>query len=103
MVGWPGSVHDARVFANSSVYHKANQKEILNTNRVRIRGIDIYPFIVADSAYPLKSWLMKPFPYNSTMSSGKEEIQLYSIKSPNCHGKCLWSFKGSMETTNQAK
>ena len=62
MVGWPGSVHDARVFANSSVYHKANQKEILNTNRVRIRGIDIYPFIVADSAYPLKSWLMKPFP-----------------------------------------
>ena len=74
MVGWPGSVHDARVFANSSVYHKANQKEILNTNRVRIRGIDIYPFIVADSAYPLKSWLMKPFPYNSTMSSEKKKF-----------------------------
>ena len=74
MVGYPGSVHDARVLSNSSVYRKANQKEILNTNSVRIRGIDVYPFLVGDSAYPLNTWLMKPFPYNSTMSSEKKKF-----------------------------
>ena len=72
MVGWPGSVHDARVLANSSVYRKANQKEILNTNSIRIRGINVYPFLVGDSAYPLSSWLMKPFPYNTTLTSEKK-------------------------------
>lgn len=74
MVGYPGSVHDARVLSNSSVYRKANQKEILNTNSVRIRGIDVYPFLVGDSAYPINTWLMKPFPYNSTMSSEKKKF-----------------------------
>lgn len=58
-VGWPGSVHDARVLANSSMYKKASQKNILCGRDVNISGTDVTIFLVGDSAYPLSPWLMK--------------------------------------------
>ena len=53
MVGWPGSVHDARVLANSQLYRKATNKDILNSNSVNILGKDVFPFLLGDSAYPM--------------------------------------------------
>lgn len=67
-VGWPGSVHDARVFVNSALYRKANNKEILQ-GHLDINGCLLSPFIVGDSGYPLLSWLVKPYPHNSNLSS----------------------------------
>ena len=51
--GWPGSVHDARVFRNCPVYLAAN------ANRAAV-----FPnnsLLLGDSAYPLKAWCMTPF------------------------------------------
>lgn len=47
-VGWPGSVHDARVFRNSSLFSL---------------GSSLPPpfFLIADSAYPLYRWILTPF------------------------------------------
>ena len=67
-VGWPGSVHDARVFTHSSLYKKATQGTILNGDSVRIHSQDIALFLVSDSAYPLLPWLMKPFPHNGSLT-----------------------------------
>ena len=68
MVGWPGSVHDARVLVNSQLYHRIQNKELLTTSSRTLLGKDIRPFLVGDSAYPLSTWLMKPFPHNSALS-----------------------------------
>ena len=68
MVGWPGSVHDARVLANSKIYFKATSKKILNTSSTNIRGTEIFPFLIGDSAYPLSTWLIKPFPHHSNLT-----------------------------------
>jgi len=67
-VGWPGSVHDARVFANSLLYSKVCSGEILQGSSLQYRGNEIPILLVGDSAYPIKSWLMKPFPHSSTLT-----------------------------------
>lgn len=76
VVGWPGSAHDARVFSNSNLYRKANNRTILNTNSISILNTNVFPFLVADSAYPLDTWLMKPFPHNSALTSGQRNFNL---------------------------
>ena len=53
MVGWPGSVHDARVLSKSQLYRKVVGKEVLNTSSCTINGMNVLPFLLGDSAYPL--------------------------------------------------
>ena len=65
-VGWPGSVHDARILANSEVYIKGEAGELLPRGTQCINGIDIPVMILGDPAYPLLSWLMKPYSVSGT-------------------------------------
>lgn len=89
--GWPGSVHDARVLANSSVFQKANSGEILEGNTVTMLGQEIPVFLVADSAYPLSTWLMKPFPHNTALSTAQRtfnyRLSRARIVSENAFGR----------------
>lgn len=48
-IGWPGSVHDAKVYKNSYFYQ--------NVSKI-IEGEE---FLLGDSAYPLSTFLIKPF------------------------------------------
>ena len=60
-IGWPGSVHDAQVLANSAIYCKSNNKELLQGDVLAVGNHNVPTFLVGDSAYPLLPWLMKPF------------------------------------------
>ena len=62
MSGFPGSMHDARVLRNSTIFDLAENDQILTGPAVRIRGNELKPYLVRDSAYPLASWLQKLFP-----------------------------------------
>lgn len=48
-IGWPGSVHDAKVYRNSFFYQNVS---------TLIKGWD---YLLGDSAYPLSNFLIKPF------------------------------------------
>lgn len=58
VIKWPGSTHDARILSNSSIYRAFEEG--------RMNG-----FILGDSAYPLKSWLMTPFIAPSTAAEDR--------------------------------
>lgn len=60
-VGWPGSVHDARVLANSTLFKEATSGELLQGEEVQIAGQALRMYLIGDSAYPLLPWLIKPF------------------------------------------
>ena len=63
-IGWPGKVHDARVFANSALYSKANNGELFPDWHRNLCGGDVPLVILGDPAYPLLPWLMKPYVEN---------------------------------------
>ena len=67
-VGWPGRVHDARVFSNSSLYRRGQTSSLLPHHPTSIAGRDIPLVILGDPAYPLLTWLMKAFPNNGRLS-----------------------------------
>ena len=73
-IGWPGNVHDSRVFAHSSLYKKAMEEEILNGESVTVQSQDIMPYLISDSAYPLLPWLMKPFPHNTALTPAQRKF-----------------------------
>lgn len=68
-VGWPGKVHDARVFANSSLFKKANNGTLLPSRPKLMNGVQVPLVILGDPAYPLMPWLMKPYLENSSTTT----------------------------------
>lgn len=52
-VGWPGRVHDARVFANSSLFVRGQNKTLLPNWVKRISNTDVPLVVLGDPAYPL--------------------------------------------------
>ena len=64
-IGWPGKTHDARMFANSSVY-----TDIISVPQLDKKNC-VPLIILGDPAYPLLPWLIKPYIENS--SSTPEE------------------------------
>ena len=52
-VGWPGSIHDARVLANSTLFKKVTSGEVLQDEEVQIQGQTLRTYLIGDSAYPL--------------------------------------------------
>ena len=83
-IGWPGKVHDARVFSNSALYRKGMDGNLFPDWNRCISGVDVrflfikffaglsFPFfsynvtvqvplvVLRDLAYPSLPWLMKP-------------------------------------------
>jgi len=68
-VGWPGSVHDARVFVHSNLYKKITDSQLIPDKSERISSVDVPLYMIGDSAYPMQSWLMKPFSYSSELTT----------------------------------
>ena len=58
-VGWLENLHDARVFAHSALYSEIENNHILPNQTITIFGTHIPLYMIGDSAYALKSWLMK--------------------------------------------
>ena len=67
-IGWPGKVHDARVFHNSTFYSKCHSGRFLPDWKQTINGIDIPLVFLGDPAYPLLPWLMKPYPDTGSLT-----------------------------------
>ena len=68
-IGWPGMVHDARVFANLSLYLKGSNGTVPPYWTLSISGVDVPQLLQGDQLYFLKLWLMKPYLENASITA----------------------------------
>ena len=66
---WPGSVHDAKMFANSAISHKRQGNKLPGTYQSVIPGHSCVPnYLIGDPAYPLTPFCLKEDDSCKTMS-----------------------------------
>ena len=66
-IGWPGSVHDARVLTYSDLFAKGEEGTLLTDSKRLINGCYVPLLILGEPAYLLLPWLMKG--YSDTRNS----------------------------------
>ena len=73
-------MHDARILRKSGLWREVEEEGRLFPGRKRvIAGHDMGYYILGDAAYPLTSWLMKPF-----MDNGHLDAQHTTITDSTC-------------------
>ena len=58
--GFPGNSHDSIIFQSTSLWNDIQQGMLPSVGKL-VGKVNIPPLIIADSAFPLHSWLMKPY------------------------------------------
>ena len=79
--GFPGSLHDARMLRLSDFYWAAEDEEILMEPTLDLAGTVIRPFVVGDSAYPLKTWLLPVIKDNGGLTEDQKKFNKELSKS----------------------
>ena len=60
-VSAPGNAHDSYLFQSTSLREKITAGSILPQSVLEIEGQDIQQLILGDRAFPIRTWLIKPF------------------------------------------
>ena len=60
-VGWPGSVHDVRVYANTDIYSRGQAGTLFPNWKRKVKDVQLPIVLVGDPAYPLLPWIMELF------------------------------------------
>ena len=67
---WPGSVHDAKVFTNSSIYKRLRSSDLPTIfQTISNSEVKIPNYLIGDPAYPLLPYCMREY---STCKSNEE-------------------------------
>ncbi len=84
-IKWPGSVHDARVYANSNLNKMFTEKTLPMVYRALLPGTDrIPPLVLGDPAYPLLPNVMKEYVedayneraiFNQVLRGGRNQVE----------------------------
>ena len=72
--GFPGFMHDARVLQHTALFRMARQGEILSKPSDQINNVTIKPALLGDRAYPLSTWMVKPYAYSPNLTRAEKKI-----------------------------
>ena len=91
-VAW---THDARIFNNSPLYKECQKRSFLPINMLKqIRNVELSPLILADLAYSLENWLMKPYSDGGNLRPDEARFNFALIRSRVVVENAFGRFKG---------
>ena len=97
---FPVLTHNSHVLANSTVYHLAESGTLVPINTQTINGIEVPYFLVGDSAYPVRPWLMKPFRDNIDTSPARKNFNYHLSRVRIVIEMAFGKLKGSLEVSS---
>ena len=59
--GFPGNSHDSIIFQSTSLWSDFKEGKVLPNFSQCEQGVYVPPLLLADSAFPMETWLMKPY------------------------------------------
>ncbi|XP_038050624.1 protein ANTAGONIST OF LIKE HETEROCHROMATIN PROTEIN 1-like [Patiria miniata] len=59
--GFPGNSHDSIILQSTDLWEKLQEGQVIPPYAKTVDGVDVFPIILGDSAFPFKPWLMKPY------------------------------------------
>ena len=59
--GFPGNSHDSVIFMSTDLWRKIESGSYIPNVAKKLYDVEVPPIILADSAFQLKPWLMKPY------------------------------------------
>lgn len=93
--GYPGSVHDSRILRNSWLFQEANNESILAAPIFHLNeNIGLKPYLVGDAAYPLFSWLIKPFQQTKHLAYSQQQFNVELSRARVCIERAFGVLKG---------
>ena len=84
-IGFPGCMHNAQVLQHAVLFLMAREDEILSKLSDQINNITVRPVLLGDGAYPLLTWMMKPYAYSPNLTHDEKKInkKLSSARVPS--------------------
>ena len=76
-VGAPGNTHDSTYFQSTKLWSNISSGKTIPHCYKSVKGTEIPPLILGDSAFALKSWMMKP--YGDAVLSEKNRYMNYRL------------------------
>ena len=69
-----GSTHNATHVRKSSLWSKLKTGKLMNTPICQVEGRKVIPYLLGDSAYPIRPWLLKPHNNKKTGSASQNRF-----------------------------
>ena len=94
--GFPGNTHDSMILQATQLWKDINENEAIPAISKKIGKVQIGPLVVADSAFPFSTWLMKP--YTCTILTPEETCFKYRLSRARmvtecAYGQLKWRFR----------
>ena len=91
--GYPGNNHDSMIFQSTTLDQKISDAEFIPKYSKKDAGMEIYPMLIGDSAFPFMPWLMKP--YGNAILTEQQRYFNYRLSTDGCGGS-IWPIERTL-------
>lgn len=86
--GFPGNSHDAIIFQSTDLWRQIHEGDYIPDVGKQVVNCTIPPLVLGDSAFPLETWLMKP--YTSAVLTPQQHYFNYRLSRARMVTECAY-------------